>query len=55
VFVAPSLQAKSKVILCKENDIKIIDEYNTFFLIEHKKYKTEFMWVQKKNLLIPKK
>ena len=55
VFVAPSLQAKSKVILCKENDIKIIDEFNAFFLIEHKKYKTEFMWVQKKNLLIPKK
>ena len=55
VFLAPSLKAKSKVILCKENDIKIIDEFNAFFLIEHKKYKTEFMWVQKKNLLIPKK
>ncbi len=55
VYSAPSIDAKSKLIVCKEGDLKIIDEYNLFYLIEHKKYKTEFMWVPKKYLLIPKK
>lgn len=55
VFNAPSLHAQSKMIHCKEGDLKVIDDFNSFFLVEHKKYKTEFMWVPKKNLLIPKK
>jgi hypothetical protein len=53
-YLAPHIEAKSKPIVCKEGDIKVIDEYKQFLLIEHKKYKQEFLWVIKKNILIPK-
>ena len=53
-YLAPHSDAKTKTIICKTGDIKVIDEYKQFLLIEHKKYKQEFLWVYKKNILLPK-
>lgn len=53
-YLAPHIEAKTKSILCKDGDIKVIDEYKQFLLIEHKKYKQEFLWVLKKQILLPK-
>lgn len=53
-YLAPHSEAKTKSIVCKEGDLKVIDEYKQFLLIEHKKYKQEFLWVYKKNILLPK-
>lgn len=53
-YVAPHAASNSKLLVCKDGDIKVIDEYNQFLLIEHKKHKQEFLWVYKKHILLPK-
>jgi len=55
VYTAPHVEAATKKIMCRENDLKIIDEFRSFYLVEHKKYKTEFLWVPKSLFPLPQK
>lgn len=47
VYSAPHTVASSRKVLCKAGDIKIVDEFRGFYLIDHRKFKAEFMWVPK--------
>ena len=45
VYSAPHTMASSRKVFCKAGDLKIVDEFRGFYLIDHRKFKTEFMWV----------
>lgn len=47
VYCAPHAIASSRMVQCKAGDLKIVDEFRGFYLIDHRKFKTEFMWVPK--------
>ena len=47
VYSAPHTMATSRMVLCKAGDLKVVDEFRGFYLIDHRKFKTEFMWVPK--------
>lgn len=55
VYEVPHPLATSKKIKCEATILRVIDEYQQYYLIEHPKYKTEFMWVLKKSIFIQKK
>lgn len=52
---APHSEAKAVIQLKKDMDVTITDEYRGYYLIELKSHKTEFLWVHKKHLVLPKK
>lgn len=55
VYFAPHVNSKQILILKKETPLKVMDEVNGFYLIEIPKQKNEFLWTQKKNVLLNKK
>lgn len=54
-FQAPHRAASGTLLLNKQQQVEIIDEYNGYYLIELKSKKNEFLWVPKKNISLPKK
>lgn len=54
-YSVPHKNSDSKWVHCKEGQLKIIDEFQSYFLVEHKSYKDDFLWIPKHKLFPNKK
>lgn len=54
VFEAPHPEAKLIRTFAADAEIRILDEYNQYFLIEKKEFSKEYLWVLKKNVTLRK-
>jgi hypothetical protein len=51
----PHKDGSRSTYLCNATDLKIIDEYGSYYLVEHRKFPKDFLWIPKKELHLPKK
>lgn len=53
-YFAPCTSSKKLSSLKKDDNIRVLDDINGFYLIEISNKKNDFLWVQKKNVLLSK-
>lgn len=54
VFEAPHPDAKLIRTFAADAEIRILDEFNQYFLVEKKEFSKEYLWVLKKNVTLRK-